>query len=97
MIKNSASNRCYTENPSWYQQIDLSHIRKLRDGQPIEDFDASDNCCLYVRTMKGMNFQDDSPSSLIDNFKDHCVLMIDLTSMQGASEKDHYPDSWRTT
>ena len=46
------------------------------------DFDAPDNCCLYVTLMKAMNFQDDIPSIPIDNFKNHYVLLFDLTSMQ---------------
>ena len=39
-----------------------------------------------------MNFHDDSPSVPIDNFKDHYVLVFDLTSMQDASEHCHYPE-----
>ena len=39
-----------------------------------------------------MNFQDDSPSIPIDNFKDHYVLVCDLTSMQDATENCHYPE-----
>ena len=42
--------------------------------------------------MKAMNFQDDIPSISIDNFKDHYVLVFDLTSMQDATEKCHYPE-----
>ena len=42
--------------------------------------------------MKAMNFQDVDPSIPIDDFKDHYVLMFDLTSMQGATEKCHYPE-----
>ena len=57
-----------------------------RGGQPILDFDAAKNCRLYVTTMKAMNFQDDIPSVPIDNFKDHYVLVFDLTSMQDATE-----------
>ena len=71
----------YTENPFWYQQFELRQIRKPRGGQPIVDFDAADNCRLYVTTMKAMNFQDDKTSIAIDNFKDHYVLVFDLTSM----------------
>ena len=67
----SASTGFYTENPIWYQQLELRQIRILRGGQPIVDFDAADNCRLYVTTMKTMNFQDDIPSIPIDNFKDH--------------------------
>ena len=41
--------------------------------------------------MKAMNFQDDIPSIPIDNFKDHHVLVFDLTSIQDATENFHYP------
>ena len=40
--------------------------------------------------MKAMNFQDDVPSIPIDNFKDHYVLMFDLTSMPDATENCKY-------
>ena len=42
--------------------------------------------------MKTMNFQDDIPSIPVDNFKDHYVLIFDLTSMQDATEYCHYPE-----
>ena len=41
--------------------------------------------------MKALNFQDDIPSIPIDNFKEHYVLVLDLTSMQDATENCHYP------
>ena len=41
--------------------------------------------------MKAMNFQEDIPSIPIDEFKDHYVLVFDLTSMQEATENFHYP------
>ena len=56
------------------------------------DFDAADNCRVYVTTMKAMIFQDDIPSIPIDNFKDHYVLVFELTSMQDATENCHYPE-----
>ena len=89
---NSAFTGSYTENPFWYQQFDLRQIRLLRGGQRIVDFDAADNSSLYVTTMKTMNFQDDIPLIPIDNFKDHYLLMFDLTSLQDASENCHYPE-----
>ena len=92
MKTNSAFTGSYTENPFWYQQFELRQIRILTGGQPSVDFDAADNCCLYVPTMKAMNFQDDIPSFPIDNFKDHYVLVFDLTSMQDATEICHYPE-----
>ena len=39
-----------------------------------------------------MNFQDDNPSIPIDDFKDHYVLVFDLTSTQDATENCHYPE-----
>ena len=92
MNKNSAFTGSFTENPFWYPQIDLRQFRILRGGQPIVDFDTADNCRLYVTTMKAMNFQDDVPLIPFDDFKDHYVLVFELTSMQDATEKCHYPE-----
>ena len=84
MNTNSAFTGSYTENPFWYQQLNLRQIRIVRGGQPIVDIDAADNCLLYVTTMKAMNFQNDIPTIPIDNFIDHYLLVFDLTSMQDA-------------
>ena len=91
MNTNCAFTGSYTKNPFWYQQFVLRQVRILKGGQSIVDFDAADNCRLYVTTMKAMNFQDDNPSIPIDKFQDHFVLVFDLTSMQDATEKCHYP------
>ena len=40
--------------------------------------------------MKVMSFQDGFPSIPIENFKNHCVLVLDLTSMQDATENVHH-------
>ena len=92
MNTNSAFTGSYTKNPFWYQQFELRQIRILRGGQPIVDFDAADNCHLDVTTMKAMNFQDDIPSIPVDNFKNHYVLVFDLTSVQDATETCHYAE-----
>ena len=49
MNTNSAFTGYFTENPYWYQQFGLRHIRILRDGQSVIDYDTSDNCRLYVQ------------------------------------------------
>ena len=59
MITNSAITGSYTQNPFWYQEIDLAEIGSLRGGQPIVDFDAADICRFRVTTMNAMNFRDD--------------------------------------
>ena len=92
MNSNSAFTRSYTEDPFWCQHLDLRQNRIHRRGQPIVHFDGAVFCRLYVTTMKSMNFQDDIPSIPIDNFKDHSILVFDLTSMQDARENCHYPE-----
>ena len=89
----SAFTRSYAENPFWYQQFVLKQIRILRGGQPVVDFDAADNCSLYVTTMKAINCHEKTNTSIaIDNFKDHYELVFDLTSMQNATENCHSPE-----
>ena len=92
MNTNSAFTGSFTENPLCYQQFELRQNRILRGGQPIVDFDAADNCRLYVAKRKAMNFQDDTVSLPIDKFKYHYVLVSGLTSVQDATEKFHYPE-----
>ena len=92
MISNSAFTGSFAENPFWYQQFNLRDIRILRGGQPIVHHDTIDNCRLYVTTKKAMNFQDDIPSIPVDIFKDHYVLVFDVTSMQDVTEHCHYPE-----
>ena len=82
----------HSENPFWYQEFDLRQIETLKSGQPIVDFDSADNCCLYVTRMWAMSCQEDIPSTPIDSFKDHYVLVFHLTSMQDATENLQYPE-----
>ena len=56
------------------------------------EIDVAGICCLYVTTMKAMNFQDDIPTFQIDNAKEHSVPMFDLTSMQDTGDDCHYPE-----
>ena len=42
--------------------------------------------------MKAMNFNEEIPALPNDLFKDHYVLVFDLTSLQDAGENVHYPD-----
>ncbi len=92
MNSNSAFTGSFGENPFWYQHFNLRDIRILRGGQPIVHHDTTDICRWYVTRMKAMNFRDDIPSIPFDNFKDHCVLVFDLTSMQDSTEHCHYPE-----
>ena len=84
--------RLLCEEPILVSTFTLRDIRLLGGEQPIVHDDTTDNCRLYVTTMKAMNFQGDNPSIPVDNFKDLSVLVFDLTSTQDASEHRHYPE-----
>ena len=92
MNTNSALTGFSTQNPFWYQQFEVRQIRIVRGVQPYVHFDAADNCRLYVTKMKAMNCQGDIPWIPIDNFKNHSVLVFDLTSLQDATEHCRYPE-----
>ena len=86
MNTNSAFSGSFTENPFWYQQIDLRQIKMLRGDNNC----SFSYCWQYLTTMNAMNFQDDNPSIPIEDFKDHYVLVFELTSMEDATENFHY-------
>ena len=92
MNTNTAFTGSYNKKPFWYQQFNLRQIRILRGDQQLVEVDAADNCRLQVTTMKAMNIQDDIPSIPIDNFKDHYVLVFDLTSIQDATQNCHHSE-----
>ena len=92
MNTNSEFSGSYIENPFSYQQFDLRQVRKLKECQPIVDFDVAYNWRLHVTKRKAMNFQDEILSLTINNFKDHYVLVFDLTSVHDVTENCHYPE-----
>ena len=65
MNSNSAFTGSFVENPFWNQQINLRDTRILTGGQPFVHHDTTDNCRLYVTTMKAMIFQDDISSKSV--------------------------------
>ena len=65
---------------------------KLICGEPIIDFDASDNCRLYDRTMEALTSKDEGPSISFDKLKDNCVLLFASTSIQKTTDKSFHPE-----
>ena len=86
MNTNSAFSGSFTGNPFWYQKFDLRQIKMLRGDNNC----SFSYCWQYLTIMNAMNFQDDNPSIPIDDFKDHYVLVFELTSMEDDTENSHY-------
>ena len=55
MNTNSAFTGSFTENPFWYQKIDLRQNKIFSGGQPIVDFDPVDDYHLFDTTMEALN------------------------------------------
>ena len=89
---NSPFTGSLTANPFYYQQFNLRDFRILRGGQPIVHHYTTDNCHLYVTTMKAMNFQDGILSIPVNDFEDHYVIVFDLTPMQVSTKHLHYSE-----
>ena len=89
---NTAFSIAYTAIVFLYQQFNQKQIRKFTGSQPTVHFVAADNCGFFVTTTKAKTFQDNRPSISITNFKNHYVLVFELTSFQEATEKFCYTD-----
>ena len=87
----------YTENQFWCQLFGFRQIKVLRRGQPIVDFDAAHVCCLHFMKKKAMNSQDEIHSISFQIYKEHYVLVFNLTLMHNATENYEYPELVRET
>ena len=84
MNTKSAIAGSFHENPFNYQQFHLRKLRIIRGGRAIISLDTTSPCRPYVTTMKAMQFNEDFPN--------HYILVFDLSSLQDAAEKLHYPE-----
>ena len=79
----------YSKNPFRDQHFDIRQNRNLKGNQQTANFDAAEKCCRYVTSRKTLSFLDDIHSFPIDEFKNHYVVVFDLTSMHFATSVFH--------
>ena len=92
MNSNSAFTGTFDENPFHYRKFGLREIRIVRGNQPIVLMDTTKDARVYVSTMKAMKYNDETPSIPFDKYKDHYMLVFDLTSLQDAADHIYYPE-----
>ena len=92
MNTNSAFTGSHTEILFWCQQFDLKQIKILEHGQPNVNFHPAASLRPYVTTMQARNCQYEFHSIGLDNFKHHCVLLFEMSSMEDATEKCQYTE-----
>ena len=52
----------------------------------------ANDCRAYVEKTKAMNFNEEIAALPHHLFRNHCILVFDLTSLQNAGENIHYPE-----
>ena len=67
-------------------------LRIVRGGRAIVPVDTTNDCRVYVTTMKAMNFNEEIPALPNNLFQNHYVLIFCLSSLQDAGENIHYPE-----
>ena len=92
MNTNSAFRGHSQENSFYYQKIGLRELRIVRRGRAIVSGDTINTCWAYITTRTAMNFNEEIPALPINIFQNHYVLVFDLTSLQDAGKKIHYPE-----
>ena len=92
MNKKSAVAGSFRKNFFNYQQFHLRKLRINRCGRAIISLDTTFFCRPYITTIKAMQFNEDFPALLIEDFRNHYILVLDLTSRQDAAERLHYQE-----
>ena len=75
-----------------YQQFHLKELRTIRGGRAVISLDTTSPCRPYVTTMKAKQSNKDFPALPMEDFRNHYILVFDLTSLQDAAEQLHYPE-----
>ena len=92
MNTNSAVAGPFQENYFKYQQFFKRELRVIRGGRTNISLGTTFPCRPYVTTTKSMQFNEDIPALLIEDFQYHNILVFDWTSLQDAGEQLHYPE-----
>ena len=92
MNTTSAVAGSFYENPFNYHQFHLRELIIIRSGRAIISLDTTSPCRPYVTTMKAMQFNEDFPALPMEDFRNHYILVFDLTSLQESAEHLHYPE-----
>ena len=92
MNTNSAAAGSFREIFFNYEQFHLRELRIIRGGRAIISLDTTSPCRPYVTTMKALQFNEDFPALLMEDFQNHYIVVFDLTSLQDAAEHLHYPE-----
>lgn len=81
-------------NPFHYQTFGLERIVLYRNGTVLFDNSLKDGGIvqLYSNTLRNLHFDHNSPGIALKEYKDHFVIVYDLTSTQQSNSQVYYPE-----
>ena len=81
-------------NPFHYQTFGLQRIVVYRNGQALFDNSLRDGGLvqLYHNTVRNLHYKHDGPGIGLRNYKDHFVVVYDLTSTAESNNEIYYPE-----
>ena len=92
MNTDSAFTGHFSENHFHDQNFGLREQGIVRGGRSILSVDATNDCRAYITTMKEMKFNEEIPALPNILFQNYYLFVCDLTSLQDAGEKIHFPE-----
>lgn len=83
-----------TQNPFHYQTFGLQRIVLYRNGTVLFDNSLKDGGIvqLYSNTLRNLHFDHNSPGISLQEYKNHFVIVYDLTSTQQSNSQVYYPE-----
>jgi len=97
MNTNENFNGSRFSNPFHYQSFGLTRVAIFNQATRLVDIkinprDQNGHVQLYYNTLKALHFQHDGPDVDLEDYKDHFVMVFDLTSTQQSNNEVYYPE-----
>ena len=75
-----------------FRKYGLKELRIICGGLPILSLNTKDDVVPYFHTLKSLNFEQDGPGISLAQFRNHYILVFDLTSTLQADADLYYPE-----
>ena len=79
-------------NPYHYQKFDLREIRVFRGNVPVVSHNTEIDVFTYSNTVENLNIKSDGNGIPVDHYKDHFIMVFDLTPTREADSDVYFPD-----
>ena len=94
MNTNESFNGKLMTSPFHYRDFGLQRLILYRNGNAIYNISMKEggHVQLYHNTLKSLHFYHDGPNVPLEQYKNHFVMVSDLTSTQQSNDQVYYPE-----